>query len=203
MTTTPVTVGLAGTHHTGKTTLARRIEMELRGLGYTVTRTSGLARRAADLGFPKMLNHTVASTEWIMAAGAADALAAGIGADVVLMDRTPHDALAYLLAARDLRSELTDGAELEVLGLLADIHTRHHTLLIATVLDPALPLGEHPRKDPAYLDQTFRAAVDEHLHHLVADGEVKDRLLPAPSDSADLVVASAVATITSTLEAAK
>ncbi|MBB4951226.1 hypothetical protein F4556_006761 [Kitasatospora gansuensis] len=193
--TTPVTIGLAGTHRTGKTTIARRIEMELRALGLTVTRTSGLARRAAELGFPKMLQHTATSTEWIIAAGAADALAAGLNADVVLVDRTPHDALAYLLAALERRGEEIGDDEAAMLSALADLHTRHHTLLIATVLDPDLPLGEHPRKDPAYLDRDFRAGVDRHLHDLLAGGMLGERLFTAPNGAADAAVQAAVAAV--------
>ncbi|MBG0831573.1 hypothetical protein HS041_27955 [Planomonospora sp. ID67723] len=71
MVTTPVHLGIAGTHGTATTTLARRIEMELRAGGLTVARVSGLATRAAALGFAKMTRHTPASTEWIITSGAA------------------------------------------------------------------------------------------------------------------------------------
>ncbi|MFD7639561.1 AAA family ATPase [Kitasatospora sp. NPDC059795] len=191
----PVVIGIAGTHSTGKTTLAKRIEMELRAAGLNVARTSGLARRAAELGFPKMLRHTVTSTEWIITAGSADTLAAGIDADVVIVDRTPHDALAYLHAAMELRREQPVDDELHILSAIADLHTREHALLLATVLDPDIPLGEHPRKDPAYTDTAFRAAVDWHLHSLLSESSFQRRLRAVTYEQHDAAVQTAVATV--------
>ncbi|GAA0695123.1 hypothetical protein GCM10010193_57310 [Kitasatospora atroaurantiaca] len=193
----PVMIGFAGTHHTGKTTIARRVEMELRAVGLTVTRTGGLARRAAELGFPKMQRHTAHSTEWIIAASAAAALEASHTADVVLVDRTPHDALAYYIAAQHHRGEQPEDDEVQPLAGLADLHARHHALLLATVLDPSIPLGEHPRKDPAYLDTDYRAAVDRHLHELLADRMLHH--MPVPSTGHDAAVQAAV---TAALQAA-
>lgn len=190
VTRSPVMIGLAGTHHTGKTTLARRVEMELRAVGLTVTRTGGLARRAAELGFPKMQRHTAASTEWIIAAGAAAALEAGQEADVVLVDRTPHDALAYYVAAQHHRGEQPDDDEVQLLADLAGLHTRHHTLLLATVLDLSIPMGEHPRKEPAYLDHDYRVGVDLRLHDLLAERMIHH--LPIPSTAHDAAVQAAV-----------
>ncbi|WP_199807967.1 hypothetical protein [Streptomyces sp. NRRL S-350] len=73
---TPLRLYIAGTHSTGKTTLARRIEMELRAVGITAARTGGFAKRAAGLGFPKMTRHAAAvevAVETITAAWAAAA----------------------------------------------------------------------------------------------------------------------------------
>ncbi|MET9611746.1 hypothetical protein [Kitasatospora indigofera] len=102
---TPLRLYVAGTHSTGKTTLARRIEMELRATGLTASRTGGFAKRAAELGFPKMTRHTAQSTAWIINATSNAALEAELEADVVIMDRTPYDALAYYLAAVQRRKE--------------------------------------------------------------------------------------------------
>jgi nicotinamide riboside kinase len=191
---TPLNIGIAGTHSTGKTTLARRIEMELRAAGLTVTRTGGLAKRAAELGFPKMTRHTAASTEWIITAGAAAVLEAELTAEVVIVDRTAHDALAYYHAALTGRGEQPDPDDTAHLAALADAHTRRHKLLLATVLDPATPLGEHPRKDPAYTDRVFRTAVDRHLHRLLRDHGVEHRRVSPAEQSAavDAAVAAAM-----------
>lgn len=44
MVSAPIHLGIAGTHGTNTTTLARRIEMELRGTGLSVARIGGLAK---------------------------------------------------------------------------------------------------------------------------------------------------------------
>ncbi|GAB2702887.1 AAA family ATPase [Kitasatospora kifunensis] len=187
-------IGIAGTHSTGKTLLARRIEMELRATGLAVARTGGLAKRAAQLGFPKMTRHTSASTEWIISAGAAAVLEAERSADVVIMDRTPYDALAYYLAALQHRRELPDTADLVRLTALAELHTRHPVVLLATLLDPALPVHVQPAKDPDWQNQAFRTAVHEHLHQLLEDRAVEH--LKVSSDGHANAVHAAVETIT-------
>ncbi|MFI9722000.1 AAA family ATPase [Streptomyces sp. NPDC052396] len=195
-----VEIGFAGTHSSGKSTLARRVEMELRATGLTVTRTSGLAQRAAELGFPKMTRHTAESTEWIITASAAAVLENALSADVVLVDRTAHDAIAYYLAALQYRDEVPDPDTLAHLTTLAELHARRHRLLLATVLDPALPLAEHPRKDPAYQDPGFRTAVDQHLHaHLTAQ-HIKH--LPVPATGHADAVNAAVAALLDQVAAA-
>ncbi|WP_419668794.1 aldo/keto reductase [Streptomyces sp. 2-1] len=104
--TQPIRIGVLGTHSTGKTTLLKRIEMELRAEGITVARTGRLGKRAAAAGLPKMQHHTAQSTEWIIAQGIADEIAARAqGAGVVLVDRAAHDALAYFHAALEYRGE--------------------------------------------------------------------------------------------------
>lgn len=92
MVNTPIRTGVLGTHSTGKTTLLKRIETELRGRGIAVARTGRLAERAAGIGLPKMQHHTVLSTEWIITQGVADEIAAAAqGAEVVLADDPlPH-----------------------------------------------------------------------------------------------------------------
>jgi hypothetical protein len=172
MVTTPIHIGIAGTHSTGETTLARRIEMELRATGLAVARTGGLAKRAAELGFPKMTKHTAASTEWIIASGSAAALEAELSAEVVLVDRTSHDALAYYLAALQHRGDQPDPDNLDHLTAPADLHSNRQVLLLATVLDPDVPLASRPGKDPAYMDAAFRTAVDQQLHQALATRDI-------------------------------
>ncbi|MDH6134277.1 nicotinamide riboside kinase [Kitasatospora sp. MAA4] len=187
---TPLHIRIAGTHSTGKTTLARRIEMELRATGLTVTRTGGLAKRAAALGFPKMTRHTIASTEWIIAAGAAAVREAELTAEVVIIDRTAHDAIAYLQAANQHRHETILTNDLARLMALADLHSHRPAGYLATVLDPAMPLAAPIGKDPDWTETGFRTAVDEYLHQLLAERNIDH--LAVPSDSHATAVRAAV-----------
>lgn len=187
-------IGITGAHHTGKTLLARRIEMELRGSGYTVTRVNGLARRAATLGFPKMTRHTAASTEWIITAGAAAKLEAEASADVVICEHSPADALAYWLAALDHRGDQAELDTLRHLTLLAGALTARNTVLLATTVVAALPLGEHPGKDPDYANERYRQAVDERLHGLLAEQGLDHRLVRVGYEAESVQVAVAATT---------
>jgi hypothetical protein len=167
--TAPVYLGVAGTHHSGKTTIARRIEMELRGAGYSVARTSGIAKAAAGLGFPKMTAHTAASTEWIVASTAAAARAAGLQAEVVLVDRTPLDAIAYYRAALRRRGHDFDPRELRRLTAMATAASDLCLLHLVSVLDPAVPFSAEaePRHAPDYYDPAFRMLVDDELRAVI------------------------------------
>lgn len=164
----PIRIGVLGTHSTGKTTLLKRIEMELRGHGIAVARTGRLAKRAAGIGLPKMEHHTAPSTEWIIMQGVADEIAAAAqGAEVVLADRAPLDAVAYLQAALEFRGEHLHRLERERLRLLASTQTPKYNLLLATVLDPDVPVDQSHDYDPRY-----RALVDSHVHRLLADDPI-------------------------------
>ncbi|NEA48432.1 AAA family ATPase [Streptomyces sp. SID10815] len=168
MVTTPVRIGVLGTHSTGKTTLLKRIEMELLGHGVSVARTGRLARRAAGIGLPKTHQHTAASTEWIIAQGIADEIAAAAqGAQVVLADRAPLDALAYLHAAVEYRADHLHRREKGRLRLLVSTQLPKYHLLLATVLDPDVPVDEGHDYDSRY-----RKLVDRHVHELLADDAV-------------------------------
>ncbi|MGW2539914.1 AAA family ATPase [Kitasatospora sp. NPDC001574] len=195
----PPRLYIAGTHSTGKTTLARRIEMELRATGITVARTGGLAKRAAELGFPKMTRHTAQSTAWIINATSNAALEAELTADVVIVDRTPYDALAYYLAAAQHRDEHPDPEALSRLTALAQLACPSPPVFLATVLDTSLPPAEHPGKDPDWTNAAFRAAVDVQLHRALTAYAVPH--VPVPSDGHAAAVDAAVETITATWEA--
>ncbi|WP_051838616.1 AAA family ATPase [Streptomyces sp. NRRL WC-3742] len=195
----PVRLYIAGTHSTGKTTLARRIEMELRSTGLTVARTGGFAKRAAGLGFPKMTRHTFESTAWIISSTCAAALEAELGADVVIVDRTPFDALAYYLAALRHRDGRPDPEELSRLTGMAQLASPRPAVFLATVLDPALPLAQHPGKDPDWTDAAFRAGVDEQLHRALKAHSVP--YVPVPNDGHAETVEMAVEAITVAWEA--
>ncbi|AQZ62542.1 unnamed protein product [[Actinomadura] parvosata subsp. kistnae] len=52
---------------------------------------------------------------------------------------------------------------------LARLHTRRLSFIMATVLDPAVPLDVPFGKDPDYTNLGFRASVDQHLHQLLKE----------------------------------
>ncbi|MFC3345981.1 AAA family ATPase [Streptomyces echinoruber] len=187
--TTPVRIAVAGTHSTGKTTLVRRLETELRAHGYTVARTpTSFAAQAADLGFPKLQQQTAECTEWIIAASAAASAQATLAAaDAVLIDRSALDPVAYYLAALERSDRQPPAGADAYLRTLAHAYAAGYDLLLATVLDPDVPLGEHRDRD---LD--YRAAVDAHLHQLL--GAVRhQKVRNHPSDQEAAIQAALTA----------
>ncbi|MGW1496849.1 AAA family ATPase [Streptomyces sp. NPDC002402] len=184
----PIHIGVLGTHSTGKTTLLKRIEMELRGHGVTVARTGRLGKRAAGIGLPKMQHHTAPSTEWIITQGAADEIAAAAqGAQVVLADRASLDALAYFHAALEYRGEHSHRLERERLRLLASTQLPKYDLLFATVLDPDIPVDESHDYDARY-----RLLVDRHAHGLLADDDIPHQRVTSDPDSQQHAIESAL-----------
>ncbi|MFI1868910.1 AAA family ATPase [Streptomyces jumonjinensis] len=176
--TTPIRIALSGTHSTGKTTLLRRLEMELRANGRTVARTpASFAAKAAELGFPKLQNQTPECTEWIIAASAAAAAEATLTADVVLIDRSALDPVAYYLAALECSGQQPDPDITERLAGLVKAHIAGYGALVATVLDPAIPLGDSRDRD---LD--YRAAVDRHIHALLAEHQIPHQRITGHDD---------------------
>ncbi|MFI6085007.1 AAA family ATPase [Streptomyces sp. NPDC051217] len=178
----PIRIGIMGTHSTGKTTLLKRIEMELRAHGIPVARTGRLGKRAALTGLPKMQHHTATSTEWIITQGIADEIAA-IRPDpepiqVILADRAAWDALAYFHAAEEWRQETQDPLERERLRLLASTQAPKYNLLLAKVLDEALPVENKHDYDPRY-----RTLVDHHTHTLLTEHEIPHQRVTGDPDS--------------------
>ncbi|WP_329388674.1 AAA family ATPase [Streptomyces sp. NBC_01716] len=179
----PIRIGVMGTHSTGKTTLLKRIEMELRAHGIPVARTGRLGKRAALAGLPKMQHHTATSTEWIITQGIADEIAATAHPapepiQVLLADRAPFDALAYFHAAQQWRHETPDPLEQERLRLLASTQTPKYHLLLATVLDPAQPVENKHDYDAHY-----RALVDHHTHTLLAEDKIPHQRITSDPNS--------------------
>ncbi|MEU3978871.1 AAA family ATPase [Streptomyces sp. NPDC026672] len=175
----PLRVAVLGTHSTGKTTLLKRIEMELRAHGVTVARTGRLGKRAAAAGLPKMQHHTAQSTEWIIAQGILDETnAAAQGAEVVLIDRAAHDAVAYFEAAMAFRAETPPRLERERLLALASTQLPKYDLLFATVLDESVPVDTSHDYDAA-----FRRLVDERVHRLLANDVVPHQRVTSDPDS--------------------
>lgn len=178
-TSQPVRIAVLGTHSTGKTTLLKRIEMELRAEGITVARTGRLGKRAAGAGLPKMQHHTAASTEWIITQGVADELAAAAqGAEVVLIDRAAHDAIAYFHAALEYRGEAPPRLERERLLALASTQLPKYDLLFATVLDASVPVDTSHDYDAHY-----RRLVDQHVHRLLDQDSVPHQRVTSDPDS--------------------
>ncbi|MFI6695501.1 AAA family ATPase [Streptomyces sp. NPDC050433] len=184
----PIRIGVMGTHSTGKTTLLKRIEMELRAHGIPVARTGRLGKRAALTGLPKMQHHTAASTEWVITQGIADEIAAAARPapepiQVVLADRAAWDALAYFHAAQQWRQKTHDLLECERLRLLASTQAQKYNLLLATVLDEALPVESKHDYDARY-----RALVDHHTHALLAEDKIPhQRVTSDPGSQANAV----------------
>ncbi|MFF0754382.1 AAA family ATPase [Streptomyces sp. NPDC004267] len=184
--TTPFRIGVLGTHSTGKTTLLKRIEMELRGHGIRAGRTGNFGKGAAEIGLPKMQRHTETSTEWIIARSIASEIELG-GVEVVLADRAVHDALAYYTAALEFRGEPVDSAEVDRLRLLASTQTPKYGLLIATRLDPEVPVNKQHSYDPRY-----RALVDTHVHALLAEEKLDHLVVSSDSTSQNEAIQTAV-----------
>jgi hypothetical protein len=184
----PIRIGVLGTHSTGKTTLCKRIEMELRGHGIAVTRTGRLAKRAAAAGLPKMQHHTAQSTEWIITQGIVDEIgAAAQGAEVVLLDRATHDAMAYFHAALEYRNEAPIRGESQRLRMLAFTQLPKYHLLFATALDEDMPV------DPGHdYDARFRRLVDQHVHRLLDEDVIPHHRVTSDPDSQAHAVHTAV-----------
>jgi hypothetical protein len=95
----------------------------------------------------------------------ADALAAEATADVVLVDRTAMDAVAYWHAALVYRGEVPEPEDDEGLRLLASLQHARMDLVLATVLDHGGP----PPEPPGVAAERFRELVDRHVHDLLAE----------------------------------
>ncbi|MFD9563426.1 AAA family ATPase [Streptomyces sp. NPDC059994] len=181
--TTPVRVALTGTHSTGKTTLLKRLEMELRATGLTVARTpASFAAKAAELGFPKLQKQTPECTEWIIAASAAAVAEATLNADVVLIDRSAIDPLAYYMAALERSGQDPDPKIADRLLGLVKAHADTYDHIVATVLDPAIPLGDTRDRDLEY-----RAAVDRNVHSLIHSLNLPHKKLTSADYNGDAV----------------
>ncbi|WP_282795209.1 hypothetical protein [Streptomyces sp. CC224B] len=185
MTHAPIRIGVLGTHSTGKTLLLKRIESSSNASKpvCATTACSWPAPASSPNGPPDSAcprcSTTVTSTEWIITQGIADELAAiGQGADVVLAGRAPLDALAYLRAAAEYRGEILHRRELERLRQLTTTQIPQYRLLLATVLDPALPVDTRHTYDPRY-----RALVNSHVHQLLDEEDIDHQRVTSDPDS--------------------
>ncbi|MET8764735.1 AAA family ATPase [Lentzea sp. NPDC004782] len=166
----PVTIAVAGTHSTGKTTFIARLSHELRRDKITVAHVADLGEQAMSLGLPLLDNHTWASTLWFITKGISKEIEAWNRADVVLVDRPVADALGYYRAALAYRGEELEPDHMVMLESLAQHHSSNYDLLFKTTLDPTIPLGDNKERDS---NARFRHLADVHV-----DGVLDDLGLP-------------------------
>jgi hypothetical protein len=158
----PVTVAVAGTHSTGKSTFLARLAHALRREGVEVATVADLAEQAHRTGLPILHAHNYTSTLWIMTRGISEELATWPHADVLLVDRPVPDALGYYLAALAYRDEVADPAAIEHLTTLARHHSAHYDLVLRTVLDDNIPIGEGRDRNHRY-----RRLADHHVERVL------------------------------------
>lgn len=172
----PVTVGVTGTHSTGKSTFLARLAHELRQRQLEVATVADLGEEAKRMGMPILFNHTWASTKWFITRGISNELEAWLHADVVLVDRPVPDALGYYQAALAHRKLGGGSRELAHLEALVRDHSRHYDLLFRTTLDPTIPVGRQKDRDD---DATFRRLADRHIEHVLTNLNLPHEPLPA------------------------
>ena len=96
-------IGIAGTHSTGKTTYFNQLIKRAGDMGIKAVRVGDFATDCRKVGLPILEDHTFESTLWIIASVIKSEIEAGIGADLVLVDRPVVDALGYLNAALEIQ----------------------------------------------------------------------------------------------------
>jgi hypothetical protein len=179
----PVTVAVAGTHSTGKSTFLARLAHALRRNGFEVATVADLAEQALRTGLPILHGHTYSSTLWIMTRGISEELGTWPHADVLLIDRPVPDALGYYLAALAYRDEAPDPAAVKHLRALAAQHSVHYDLVLRTVLNEAIPLGDEKHRDR---NDRYRRLADHHVAHVLHDLGIKHEPLFAHAHDAAL-----------------
>jgi nicotinamide riboside kinase len=172
----PVTIGVTGTHSTGKSTFLARLAHELRLRAVEVATVADLGEKAKKMGIPILFNHTWASTLWIITRGISDELEAWLHADVVLVDRPVPDALGYYHAALEHRGQSAQPAELAQLNALVRDHSRRYDLVFRTTLNASLPLGDNKQRDS---NARFRTLADHHIAQVLNDLDLLYEPLPA------------------------
>lgn len=172
----PVTIGVTGTHSTGKSTFLARLAHELRLRNVEVATVADLGEKAKKMGIPILFNHTWASTLWIITRGISEELEAWLHADVVLVDRPVPDALGYYHAALEHRKQYAQPDELAHLDALVRDHSRRYDLVFRTTLNPSLPMGDNKQRDN---NATFRTLADHHIGRVLRQLDVPYESLPA------------------------
>lgn len=172
----PVTIGVTGTHSTGKSTFLARLAHELRLRRIEVSTVADLGEKAKTMGMPILFNHTWASTLWIITRGISNELEAWLHADVVLIDRPVPDALGYYRAALEHRGQHAQSQELEHLNALVRQHSRRYDFVFRTTLDPSIPIGDNKERDS---NATFRQLADRHIGLVLDELHVPHQPLPA------------------------
>ncbi|WP_378735560.1 AAA family ATPase [Nocardia brasiliensis] len=180
----PVTIALTGTHSTGKTTWLKRLASELRRDRIEVAMVADLGIHAQSIGLPILFDHTWASTLWIITRGISNEIEAWTKADVVLIDRSVPDALAYYEAALEYRGQPADPHRIEHLEDLVANHCFNYDLTLRTILDPCLPLGVSKPRDT---DIEFRALADRHVEKVLNRLDIDHNTLRADGHKRALI----------------
>ncbi len=179
----PITVGVLGTHSTGKSMFLARLAHELRRQHISVGTVGDLGEQASRMGLPILFNHTWVSTLWIMTRGISDELEAWLHSDVVLVDRPVPDALGYYRAALDYRDEAPDLVQMSGLESLVRSHSGRYDLMFRTTLDPTILMGANKVRDD---DAKFRLMADRHVGDVLRDLGLPHEELPANGHDAAL-----------------
>lgn len=154
-----MTVGLCGSHRTGKTTLARAYA-ERADMAFIETSTSALFK---ELGFDPKADYDFATRLYLQRKILEMMNKAYCNADrLFITDRTPLDALAYTLADVQ-RANVTDGALIKEIAQYQrdcfEVLNRHFAVIM--VVQPGIALKDEEGKAPinqAYID---------HLNYLI------------------------------------
>ncbi len=160
----PIKIGVTGTHSTGKTTLVSSLLAALKEHGLKVGRIDNLARRARELGFPILSEHTFESTLWIIAECMRCEAEASLSNDIILVDRAVPDALGYLYAALEVSHRELPPARMESLRAIVRAYVTDYDLIIATTLNPNIPLG-----DGRDQNVRLRESAAMHIEMIVAE----------------------------------
>jgi predicted ATPase len=159
----PIKIAVAGTHSTGKSSFLSAVESRLASRGLEIHRIQSLAKRAQELGFPILSEHTFESTLWIIAECMRQEAEAALKADVIFIDRPVLDALGYLKAALEVTGRSLRAGRLDQLKSIAGAHTLDYDVFVVTSLDPSVPLGAGRDQD-AHL----RESAAKHIDALVS-----------------------------------
>lgn len=161
-------IAITGTHSTGKSTFLNQLERRLTSTGYRVATVNNLACSAQSLGFPILRNHTYESTLYIMAEVFRQEAHLSLSNDVILIDRPPTDAFAYLVAALHATDRTLPQSNLTELQCMALNHTRNYDHLLSTSLDDDIPLGNGRDSDLEFrklVATTIKSQLEEWSLH--------------------------------------
>ena len=134
-------LAITGTHSTGKSTFLDSLQKQLEAHGLRVGRIGGLAVKARELGFPILTDHSIDSSLWMMAEGLRREAELSLSCDVILVDRPPLDAFAYLNAGLSITGRSLPVDRLARLHALARLSIEDYDAVVMTVLDPTVALG--------------------------------------------------------------
>ena len=164
-------IGLTGAHRTGKTTLAEKLAHKL-DLPFVPTSTSSLMIAS---GFDPKLDYCLHDRVWMQERilDHLEQVYRQQPADGFVTDRTPLDAIAYMLA--DVTREGVDAELAErinrYVGRCYDILNRHFSTLL--LIPPAIELKDEPGKAPA------NPAYITHIHFLIL-GAINSKIVDPP-----------------------